>query len=288
MTPSSPGWYDDPHQSDQLRYFDGIVWTAHVAPRRTREATAPPQDGTGASAAGPAVPAPPTADPYGWRGPGGPIQPPTGQQWGQPMPGPQQWQQPPATGSGPRTADGVALASYWQRVGASVLDTLITGVLSTVLGGWLLWKAIGPWFQQLVDAAAAGDSAKVNDLSQNYADHLVGSYFLAFVLVTAVVQLLYHMYFLTRSGATPGKRAAGISVRLAARPGALSADTALRRQLIAFGTALLGMVPGGLSAMGSLLTLADVLLPLWDPKRQALHDKLAGTQVVRGPQPPRS
>ena len=130
MTPTSPGWYDDPHQADQLRYFDGIVWTAHVAPRRTREA-----------APAPIVPAPPTApggepgaqspvgqepaDPYGWRTPqagppaaGGGQQQWPGQQPGQQWPGQQpgqpqqQWQQAPPY-AGPVTADGVPLAGYF-------------------------------------------------------------------------------------------------------------------------------------------------------------------------------
>ena len=37
-TPARPeraGWFDDPHDSEQLRYFDGILWTDHTTPRRT-------------------------------------------------------------------------------------------------------------------------------------------------------------------------------------------------------------------------------------------------------------
>jgi uncharacterized RDD family membrane protein YckC len=33
------------------------------------------------------------------------------------------------------------------------------------------------------------------------------------------------------------------------------------------------------------LSLLDGLWPLWDDKRQALHDKVAKTQVVEGKQP---
>ena len=35
-TPTGPGWYDDPQDAAQLRYFDGVVWTAHTTPRSTR------------------------------------------------------------------------------------------------------------------------------------------------------------------------------------------------------------------------------------------------------------
>src|SRR5664280_2094068 len=27
------GWYDDPQDPSQLRYWDGVVWTSHVSPR---------------------------------------------------------------------------------------------------------------------------------------------------------------------------------------------------------------------------------------------------------------
>jgi uncharacterized RDD family membrane protein YckC len=37
----------------------------------------------------------------------------------------------------------------------------------------------------------------------------------------------------------------------------------------------------GLNSLLSLVRLADVLFPLWHPKRQALHDLAARTQVVK-------
>ena len=39
-TPQSPGWYDDPEDPQQLRYFDGVVWTRHTTPRSTRPSSA--------------------------------------------------------------------------------------------------------------------------------------------------------------------------------------------------------------------------------------------------------
>ena len=43
--------------------------------------------------------------------------------------------------------------------------------------------------------------------------------------------------------------------------------------------ALIWVLPGALSLR--ILTVADVLLPLWHPKRQTLHDLAARTQVVK-------
>ena len=33
-TPERAGWYDDPEDESQLRYFDGVVWSQHRVPRR--------------------------------------------------------------------------------------------------------------------------------------------------------------------------------------------------------------------------------------------------------------
>ena len=29
------GWYDDPNDAGLLRYWDGVVWTSHVAPKKS-------------------------------------------------------------------------------------------------------------------------------------------------------------------------------------------------------------------------------------------------------------
>ncbi|MGL4744396.1 MAG: DUF2510 domain-containing protein, partial [Dermatophilaceae bacterium] len=29
--PTAPGWYDDPDDPSLLRYFDGVLWSAHTA-----------------------------------------------------------------------------------------------------------------------------------------------------------------------------------------------------------------------------------------------------------------
>jgi uncharacterized RDD family membrane protein YckC len=50
------------------------------------------------------------------------------------------------------------------------------------------------------------------------------------------------------------------------------------------GLSLLGAVPVVGSVFG-LLGLLNGLWPLWDDKKQGLHDKVAATNVVVGPQP---
>jgi len=78
----------------------------------------------------------------------------------------------------------------------------------------------------------------------------------------------------SEAGQTFGKRALGIQVRDAAGPGGpIGAQRAALRYVT---VGLWRVVP-----FFGLFTLLDGLWPLRDLRRQALHDKLAGTVVVR-------
>ena len=101
-----------------------------------------------------------------------------------------------------------------------------------------------------------------------------------YVFGALIIQLLvsgaYEVFFLSRSGATPGKKIVGISVRLRYQAGPPPMNTVLVRTGCFLGFQLL-----------SVAYYLDVLWPLWDDKKQALHDKVAATNVVVGPQPKR-
>lgn len=292
--PTAAGWYDDPEHPDQLRYFDGIVWTRHTTPRATRPATtapvvsvdAPPSTGT-------------TPDPYGWRGGSAPTSPPAGgppanpwgpsqpgSQWGPPQPG-AQWGTYAPRPAGPATPDGVPLAGWWQRVGAYIIDALITGVLSGIFGGYFLLKALQPWIDAFSDAVRANDPEALNRLSADLSTYMTGGNFLAFVAITMVIGLAYHVGFVTKKGATPGKMALGISVRERERPGPPPVLVAMRRYALILALNVFSLVPGAIGFLLSMIGIADYLWPLWDPRKQALHDKIAGTNVVRGKAGPR-
>jgi len=75
-------------------------------------------------------------------------------------------------------------------------------------------------------------------------------------------------------GQTLGKRVWQIRVRDAATGGPLGLPKAGLRYLV---PALLG---APLPILGWLILATDGLWPLWDRRRQALHDKLAGSVVV--------
>ncbi|HEV7864518.1 MAG TPA: RDD family protein [Acidimicrobiia bacterium] len=74
-------------------------------------------------------------------------------------------------------------------------------------------------------------------------------------------------------GQTFGKRVLGIQVRDAASGETIGAKRAALRYVV---VGLFRIVP-----FFALFTILDGLWPLWDPKRQALHDKIAGSVVVR-------
>ena len=75
-------------------------------------------------------------------------------------------------------------------------------------------------------------------------------------------------------GQTFGKRAMGIQVRDASGSGG---TIGARRAALRYVTVgLFRIVP-----FFGLFTLLDGLWPRWDPRRQALHDKIAGSVVVR-------
>jgi uncharacterized RDD family membrane protein YckC len=76
-----------------------------------------------------------------------------------------------------------------------------------------------------------------------------------------------------RRGQTVGKVVWEIRVRDAATGGPLGLAKALRRHLL---PAPFFMIP----ILGLALWLTDGLWPLWDSRRQALHDRLAASVVV--------
>jgi uncharacterized RDD family membrane protein YckC len=75
-------------------------------------------------------------------------------------------------------------------------------------------------------------------------------------------------------GQTFGKRAFGIQVRDATADGGSIGSGRAGLRFVTVG--LFRIVP-----FFGLFTLLDGLWPLWDPRRQALHDKIAGSVVVR-------
>ena len=182
---------------------------------------------------------------------------------------------PPA---GPRTADGVPLSGWWRRVGARLLDGLIINVLSLPLTLYFyiqLFDLYRDFYNELLAQARSGQER----LTATPPPEVI-QYALTIALLSTLVSLGYEAILLRRNGATLGKRAAGIRVRPTSGEGKLAWSTIAKRVGLYFGLGLASAIPF-VGFLVSLASLLNVLWPLWDDKRQALHDKLAGTQVVR-------
>ena len=143
MSQQPSGWYDDPSNPDLLRYWDGVTWTSHTAPKKSPTAS---QSSLGQQQQPPTAPLPQGG---AWQVPGGGAQgqesqpyqqypaqqgqqyqqypgyPGAGQYPGAPQP--QQWLQ------GPVTADGVPLASWGKRVLGWLIDGIILGIILAAL-----------------------------------------------------------------------------------------------------------------------------------------------------------
>ena len=183
----------------------------------------------------------------------------------------------------PTTPDGVVLSGWWKRVAARIIDSIIVSILALPLTFAPLSQAFNvfmDYVQKVVDAVQAGSSTLPVQPDGLDAPLMQVS------LTILAVSVIYEVAFLTTTGATLGKKVMGISVRLREKPGPLSLATALKRTAVKDGGELFGLVPV-VGIIGSLFTLLDGLWPLWDDKNQAIHDKVAATNVVVGPQPRR-
>lgn len=284
-TPERAGWYDDPEDESRLRYFDGIIWSDRTVPKQTRWAqpvTDPAQPATGPAQPG-TGPAQPGTDVFGRPTPPGGAQPPYGQApHGQAPYGHAAAATPEAT-----TTDGQPLAGYGVRVAAYILDGFILAIINLVVAGWALWLWVADYWGFAWDAAVSGNQDAVRDLSP---DELWGlfdwQYFYIALGLMLLVQMLYHVGFLAARGATPGKMVLGISVRRLDRPGPMGVGVAFMRVLLPLTVGVFQTVPL-LGYLLGLIGVVDLVWPLRDRNRQALHDRIAGTQVVVGKRSPR-
>jgi len=186
------------------------------------------------------------------------------------------------------TPDGEPVAGVGARIGAYVIDSLVLGLASLLLGLPFLVTLIRVYVDQFgraMDAARAG--APVPSVTAIYDDAL--GPLVGLLAVSLVATVVYHGVFLRWRGATPGKLAVGLQVKPWEGRKQLSSGAIARRLLAQYWVIPLQLVPHIGSFIG-LWTLVDNLCALGHPQRRTLHDRFAGTVVIdaRGAQAARA
>jgi uncharacterized RDD family membrane protein YckC len=273
-TPLPPaGWYPDPADETRQRYWNGTQWTMETrigTPDFAAPGVAYTKSGATEYPTQPEVPyqaeyPPHVENPYQ----------PTGIVPGYGAYNPNSGYEHPLYGSayrGPRTADGVPLAGWWWRVLALLLDNIILNVVAMIYAPLLPDYTTGltRWFEDYLRAVGQG--------SLNLPDIFDSQYYfieplLAYGAVSTIVAIIYATCMLAFKGATLGMLACQMRV--------VPTGHGQNATALPMGKAALRCVMYQVLSFIPLLGFINTLFPLWDKGRQTLHDKIAGTQVVR-------
>ena len=145
------------------------------------------------------------------------------------------------------TAAELPKAGFWVRVIASVVDSILVTVVQMVLG----------FILGLTAGLAGGDLSGEGNLMLGLTTGLFGM----------VLAVAYYVFFTGYCGQTPGKMAVRIKV--------ICTDGAN----IGYGSAFLRETIG--KFVSSILLGIGYLMVAFDSQKQGLHDKIAGTYVIK-------
>ncbi|MDP9219583.1 MAG: RDD family protein, partial [Actinomycetota bacterium] len=190
------GWYPNPENTEQQRWWDGKQWTEHVAvgapmaPGYQQQPYQPTQQPYQAG-----TPAQPGYQPYPGQ-PGGPGYP----QYAGYAPAPPRGVLP----------DGALVAGWWWRVLARVIDGFVTGI-PTLLFAVPIFTRFIDRFRNYIDEVDAANRA-----GTPVPDFNMGSFtrdFVIIALIGGLVTIVYEVVMLKLCSATVGKLACGLRVR---------------------------------------------------------------------------
>jgi uncharacterized RDD family membrane protein YckC len=157
--------------------------------------------------------------------------------------------------------DGVLYASFWERLVASLLDTVI---LAVPIGIVVYILSDGQWmdfsqFQDAIKMAQYGNADAINQMPQTDM-----TWEILFELLMAAVIIIFWKRW---AGATPGKKMVGIEVVNFKDNGELNNKQMIIRYV--------GYI------VSTLPFLIGFFMVLFRSDRRALHDLLADTAVIR-------
>jgi len=175
------------------------------------------------------------------------------------------------------TADGVPIAGWGWRFLAGIIDVIIVTIIADIASIPILIK-MGPvirqYFRAVVEAAQRGAQAPP---TLNPAQLLSTNDQMLITIISLAVGVLYFSLFWRLKGATPAQLLCGLRVV----PADHGHNTDLLPWHIVMVRALTWWVPIAVSNVLLLFTLVNVLFPLGNVKRQAIHDLAARTQIVK-------
>jgi uncharacterized RDD family membrane protein YckC len=183
----------------------------------------------------------------------------------------------PLAGAQARRSAGIA--TPWARLAASTIDWLIIYGIS-VLAFWSPLMRVDHELQAIMDSSRGNNTPAMQAaLNSLQADPSAGSVLFHWMLALFGIALAYFWVQHAAWGATVGKRVVGVRVVQADGQTRITMRAAgIRAAAVLVGPALVWLLSG---AVGGVLWAADNGMALLDPRAQCLHDKLAGTIVVR-------
>ena len=171
---------------------------------------------------------------------------------------------------------GWVLATFLQRLAAYAIDKALVGLPALALA-LVLFSALF-FTVEIVETGIDDSIIVVRDSSETWGIGALRGVVTAISLGSLAVLAAYVVWWLfaLRRGQTPGKQLVGIRVIKSSGEPSGWGYTFLRELVIK------GLVGGFLSGMSAgIYWVVDHLWPLFDPDRQALHDKMVDTLVVQ-------
>jgi uncharacterized RDD family membrane protein YckC len=169
-----------------------------------------------------------------------------------------------------------SLAEWWRRLLGWLIDSAILAVVVGVTVGPFWLHGLTKFARRLrnVKDRFPNLSTPAAHTAISAADKGVLGSFLLLAVIGALIAVAYYWLQYALWGRTIGKRALGTIVVTADSRSKIGAGAAgVRAAVFVLGP--------GIPLVGPIFWLLDNLWQLWDPRRQCLHDKAAGTVVAR-------
>jgi uncharacterized RDD family membrane protein YckC len=176
------------------------------------------------------------------------------------------------------TPGGQPLAEFGERLLAYLIDYAILFAVSLVILVPIIIAQfsimVGP-MEDFERRTRAGEDLTFSEIWGELFGSVIGpllGLYAAMILLLLLIQYVYHVELMFRSGQTVGKRVMKLQVVTLDPAGSVTRAVATKRWLVESVAAT--FIPG--------FVYLDGLWQLWDqPYRQCLHDKFAATTVVK-------